>query len=98
MERGEKYHIMECYLVWRPTNFHLEDKKKVEMMDVPTSVVLSHFHIVSMLLCVLEINLFPFLQEEALNDNVMRNYMLINFEYFVVLIYHMFDPLVLNDL
>ena len=51
MEKGEKYHIMECYLVWRPTNFHLEDKKKVEIMDVSTSVVLSHFHIVSMLLC-----------------------------------------------
>ena len=68
------------------------------MMDVPTSVVLSHFHIVSMLLCVLEINLFPFLQEVALNDNVMRNYMLINFECFVVLLNYMFDPRVLNDL
>ena len=98
MERGEKCHIMECYLVWRPTNFHLEDKKKVEMMNVSTSVVLSHFHIVSMLLCVLGINLFPFLQEEASNDNVMRNYMLINFECFVVLLNYMFDPLVLNDL
>ena len=31
-------------------DFHLEDKTKVEMMDVLTSVVLSHFHIVSMLL------------------------------------------------
>ena len=41
---------------------------------------------------------FPFFQEEALNDNVMRNYMLINFECFVVLLYYMFDPLVLNDL
>ena len=68
------------------------------MMDVLTSVVLSRFHIVSMLLCFLKINLFPFLQEEALNDNVMRNYMLINCEYFVVLLYYMFDPLVLNDL
>ena len=38
----------------------LEDKKKVEMMDVSTSVVLSHFHIVSMLLSVLKINLAPF--------------------------------------
>ena len=87
MEKGEKYHIMECYLVWRPTNFHLEDKKKVEMMDVSTSVVLSHFLIVSMLLSVLKINLSPFLQEEALNENVMRNYTLINYEYFVVLLY-----------
>ena len=87
VEKGEKYHIMEWYLVWRPTNFHLEDKKKVEMMDVSTSVVLSHFHIVSMLLSVFKINLAPFLQEEALNENVMRNYTLINFEYFVVLLY-----------
>ena len=91
MERGEKYHFMECYLVWRPTNFHLEDKK-VEMMDVSTSVVLSHFHIVSMLLCVLEINLFPFLQEEALNENVMRNYMLINLSilqyYYIICLTH----------
>ena len=87
MEKGEKYHIMECYLVWRPTNFHLEDKKKLEMMDVSTSVVLSHFVIVSMLLSVLKINLSPFLREEALNENVMRNYTMINFEYFVVLLY-----------
>ena len=68
------------------------------MMDVLTSVVLSHFHIVSMLLCFLKINLAAFLQEEALNDNVMRNYALINCEYFVVLLYYMFDTLVLNDL
>ena len=73
--------------MWGPTNFHLEDKKKVEMMDVSTSVVLSHFLIVSMLLSVLKINLSLFLQEEALNENVMRNYTLINFEYFVVLLY-----------
>ena len=57
------------------------------MKDVSTSVVLSHFLIVSMLLSVLKINLSPFLQEEALNENVMRNYTLINFEYFVVLLY-----------
>ena len=41
-------------------------------------VVLSHFRIVSMFLSVLKINLAPFLQEEALSDNVMRNKMLIN--------------------
>ena len=63
------------------TGFHLEDKKKVEMMDVLTSAVLSHFHIISMLLSVLKVNLAPFLQEEALNGNVVRNYMLINFRY-----------------
>ena len=68
------------------------------MMDVLKSVVLSHFHIVSMLLCVLKINLAPFLQDEALNDNVMRNYVLTNFVYFVLLLYYMFGPLVLNDL
>ena len=43
------------------------------MMDVLTSVMLSHFHIVSMLCSFFKINLTPFLQEEALNDNVMRN-------------------------
>ena len=50
-------------------------------MDVLTSVVLSHFHIVSILIAVFKINLALFLQEEALNDIVMRNYMLINFGY-----------------
>ena len=78
MEKGEKYHIMECYLVWKQTSIQ-KTRKKVEMMDVLTSVVLSHFHIVSMLLSVLKINLAPFLHEEALKDNVIRNYMLINF-------------------
>ena len=62
-------------------DLHLEDKKKVEIMDVLTSVVLFHFHIISKLLTVLKINLAPFFQEEALNDNVMRNYMLINSGY-----------------
>ena len=73
MEKGGKYHIIECYLVWNPADFRLEDKEKVEMMDVLTSVMLSHFHIVSMLCSFFKINLTPFLQEEALNDNVMRN-------------------------
>ena len=45
----------------------------MEIMDVLTSVVFFHFFIVSMLLSDLKINLAPFLQEEALNDNVMRN-------------------------
>ena len=76
-EKGEKYHTMECYLVWNPAN-RLPFKKQ-QMMDVLTSVVLSHFHIVSMFLSVLKINLAPFLQEDALNDNIMRNYMLIDF-------------------
>ena len=68
------------------------------MMDVLTSVVLSHFHIVSMLLCVLKNQSCPFLQDEALTVHVMRNYMLINFVYFVLLLYYMFDPLVLDEL
>ena len=53
----------------------------MEIMDVLTSVVLFHFHIVSKLLSDLKINLAPFLQEEALNDNVMRNNVLINSGY-----------------
>ena len=47
-------------------------------MDVLTSAVLSYFHIVSMLVSVLKINLAPVLLEDALDDNVMRNYMFIN--------------------
>ena len=65
--------------------FRRQEKSRND--DVSTSVVLSHFLIVSMLLSVLKINLSPFLQEKALNENVMRNYTLINFEYFVVLLY-----------
>ena len=79
MEKGEKYHIQECYLVWKPANrLPFRGQEKVEIMDVLTSVVLSHLHIVSMLLSVLKVNLAPFLREEALNGNVMRNYMSIN--------------------
>ena len=51
-------------------------KTELEMINVLTSVVLSYFHIVSMLLSVLKINLAPVLLEDALDDNVMRNYML----------------------
>ena len=51
-------------------------KTELEMMDVLTSVVLSYFHIVSMLLSVLKINLASVLLEDALDDNVRINYML----------------------
>ena len=71
VEKGEKYHIMECYLVWKPANripFRRQEKGKKKS-------------IVSMLLSVLKINLASFLQEEALSDNVMRNNMLINSGY-----------------
>ena len=51
-------------------------KTELEMINVLTSVVLSYFHIVSMLLSVLKINLASVLLEDALDDNVMRNYML----------------------
>ena len=48
---------MECYLVWKPAKRLLfRRQEKVEMMDVLMSVVLPHFHIVSMLLSVLKIN------------------------------------------
>ena len=74
MEKGEKYHIEECYLVGKPANRPpFTGQEKVEIVDVLMSVVLFHFHIVSKLLSDLKINLAPFLQEEALNDNVMRN-------------------------
>ena len=72
VEKGEKYHIMECYLVWKPANrlpFRRQEKGKKKKS------------IVSMLLSVLKINLASFLQEEALSDNVMRNNMLINSGY-----------------
>ena len=71
VEKGEKYHIMKCYLVWKPANrlpFRRQEKGKKKS-------------IVSMLLSVLKINLASFLQEEALSDNVMRNNMLINSGY-----------------
>ena len=71
VEKGEKYRIMECYLVWKPANrlpFRRQEKGKKKS-------------IVSMLLSVLKINLASFLQEEALSDNVMRNNMLINSGY-----------------
>ena len=71
VDKGEKYHIMECYLVWKPANrlpFRRQEKGKKKS-------------IVSMLLSVLKINLASFLQEEALSDNVMRNNMLINSGY-----------------
>ena len=71
VEKGEKYHIMEFYLVWKPANripFRRQEKGKKKS-------------IVSMLLSVLKINLASFLQEEALSDNVMRNNMLINSGY-----------------
>ena len=51
VEKGQKHHIMECYLVWKPANrlpFRIQEK--VEMMNVLTSTVLSHFHIASVLL------------------------------------------------
>ena len=72
VEKGEKYHIIECYLVWKPANrlpFRRQEKGKKKKS------------IVSMLLSVLKINLASFLQEEALSDNVMRNNMLINSGY-----------------
>ena len=50
------------------------------MMDVLTFLVLSHFHIGSMLLPLKSI-LPPLLHEDALCDSVMRNYTLINFGY-----------------
>ena len=58
-------------------------------MDVLTSILLSHFHTVSMLLSVLKINLAPFSQEEALNDNIMRIYVSHNFldSYILIVIY-----------
>ena len=42
------------------------------------------------------LSLKSILREEALNDSVMRNNILIDCEYFVVLLCYMFDPLVLE--
>ena len=50
-EKGEKCHIMECYLVWKTAHRLLfRRQEKVKMMDVLTFLVLSHFYIGSMLL------------------------------------------------
>ena len=79
MEKGEKYHIEECYLVGKPANrlpFRGQEKSRNnECLNVCCALSLSHCFKVTI---VLKINLAPFLQEEALSDNVMRNKMLIN--------------------
>ena len=54
-------------------DLHLQDKKKAEIMDVLTSVVVFYFYIVSKLLSDLKINLAPFFARGGFNDNVMRN-------------------------
>ena len=81
VEKGEKYHIMECYLVWKPTNrlpFRRQEKSGNDgCLNIRCALSLLHCFNVTLL----KINLAPFLQEEALNDNVMRNYMLINLGY-----------------
>ena len=80
-EKGEKYHIKECYLVWKPANrppFRGQEKSRNNgCPNVRCALSLPHYFNVT----VLKINLAPFFQEEALNDNVMRNYMLINSGY-----------------
>ena len=80
-EKGEKYHIMKCYLVWKPAKRHPFRRQEKSRNDgcpnVPCSLSLPHCFNVTLL----KINLVPFLQEEALNDNVMRNCILINFGY-----------------
>ena len=74
MEKGEKYHIEECYLVGKPANRPpFTGQEKSGNNGCLNVLVLFYFHIVSKLLSDLKINLAPFLQEEALNDNVMRN-------------------------
>ena len=51
VEKGGKHHVMECYVVWKPANrLPFGGQEKLEMMNVLTFVVLSHFCIVSMLL------------------------------------------------
>ena len=68
----KKIHIVAGFVV-------LYNSSNLEVMDVLTSVVLSLPHCFNVTF--LKINLAPFLQEEALNDNVTRNYILINFGY-----------------
>ena len=74
VEKGEKYHIMECYLVWKPANrlpFRIQEKiRNAGCLNVRCAVSLPYCF---------NVPFCPFLQEEALNDIVMRNYTLINF-------------------
>ena len=81
VEKGEKHHVMECYLVWKPANrLPFKRTRKIrndECLNVRCPLSLLHcFNFTT-----LRINIAPFLQEEALNDNVMRNYTLINSGY-----------------
>ena len=79
VEKGEKYHIMECYLVWKPANrlpFRRQEKiRNAGCLNVHFALSLPHCFNVTLL----KTNLAPFFQEEALNDNVRRNYILIKF-------------------
>ena len=74
MEKGGKYHIIECYLVWNPANrlpFRRQGKSRNDgCLNVCYALSLPHCFNVMFFF---KINLTPFLQEEALNDNVMRN-------------------------
>ena len=73
---------MKCYLVWKPAKRHPFRRQEKSRNDgcpnVPCALSLPHCFNVTLL----KINLVPFLQDEALNDNVMRNCILINFGYY----------------
>ena len=60
-------------------DFHLKDEKRRNNGCLNIRCPLSPPH--SCNVTTLKINISPFLQQEALNDNVMRNNMLINFGY-----------------
>ena len=81
VEKREKYNIMECHLVWKPANilpFRRQEKSRNDgCLNVRCALSLAHCFNVTFL----KINLAPFLQEEALNDNATNNYKLINFGY-----------------
>ena len=68
MEKGEKCHIMECYLVWKPVRrlpFRRQEKSRNDRcLNVHFALSLPHCFNVTLL----KIKLAPFLQEEALND------------------------------
>ena len=68
MEKGEKCHIMECYLVWKPARrlpFRRQEKSRNDgCLNVRCALSLPHCFNVTLL----KINFAPFWQEEALND------------------------------
>ena len=80
MKKGEKYHnygTLSSLETYRLPFRRQEKIRNNRCLNIRCTLSLQHCFNVTPL----KINLAAFLQEEALNDNVMKNYMLINLGY-----------------